>query len=58
MLPYMRGVSLKLSVDPEDKLTSAVKRMLLYNTDRVAVIKDGRAIGIIHLDDALKKLGL
>lgn len=58
MLPYVRGETLIYSVDPEDKLTNAVKRMLLYNTDRIAVVKNGRVIGMIYLEDALKKLGL
>ena len=58
MLPYINGVSLELTVTPDDKLTTAVKRMLLYNANRIAVIKRNRPIGTIKLDDALNKLGL
>ena len=58
MQPYMQDVSLKFSVGPEDKLTKAVKRMLFYNTNRILVVQNDRPVGIIRLEDALKKLGL
>ncbi|MBU4317208.1 MAG: hypothetical protein KKF30_08040 [Proteobacteria bacterium] len=58
MLAYETGVSLKFSVEPEDKLTQAVERMLLYNATQIAVIKNSSVVGMIRLGDALKKLGL
>jgi CBS domain-containing protein len=58
MLPYETGVSLKFSVEPEDRLAHAVERMLLYNATRIAVVENGSVVGMIHLGDALKKLGL
>jgi hypothetical protein len=58
ILPYAHGVSLKFSVEPEDRLTHAVERMLLYNATRIAVVENGSAVGMICLEDALKKLGL
>ena len=58
MRPYTGEVSLKFSVEPEEKLTNAVKRMLLYNANRIVVVRNNFPVGILQLDDALKKLGL
>ncbi len=58
MRPYTEEVSFKFSVGPEDKLTNAVKRMLLYNANRIVVVNNSVPVGILQLEDALKKLGL
>ena len=58
MRPYAREVTLNFTVAPEDKLTTAVERMLRYNTNRIAVVRNHRPVGVIRLADALKKLGL
>jgi predicted transcriptional regulator len=58
MLPYAQGVSLKFSVEPEDRLALAVERMLLYNATQIAVVEKDSVVGRIQLGDALKKLGL
>ena len=56
--PYSPGVCLDHAVQPEDRLTQAVKTMLSLGTKRIAVIRNGRPIGIIRLEDALARLGL
>ncbi len=58
LLPYTPGVDLDHAVQPEDRLTYAVKTMLALGIKRIAVIRNGRPVGIIRLDDALARLGL
>lgn len=58
MRPYVQGVSLKVTVAPEDRLTHAVKRMLLHNSRIIAVLQKDLPVGILRLEDALKQLGL
>ena len=58
MKPYTQGISLKIAAKPEDKLTDAVQRMLTYNASRMVVVRKNKPIGVITLEDALRKLGL
>jgi predicted transcriptional regulator len=58
MRPYVQGISLKITVAPDDKLTHAVKRMLLHNASQIAVVQKDLPVGILRLEDALKQLGL
>ncbi|MBC2715920.1 MAG: CBS domain-containing protein [Desulfobacteraceae bacterium] len=46
------------TVTPEDKLIYAVELMLEKNIKSVSVVRSGRPIGMVRLEDALKKLGL
>ena len=56
--PMEKDVPLQPSVGPGDPITHAVELMLKKNLRRIAVIEETRPIGMISLDDALKKLGL
>jgi hypothetical protein len=58
LLPYSPAVGLDHAVQPEDRLTQAVKTMLSLGVKHIAVIRSGRPIGIIRLEDALTRLGL
>ncbi len=58
LLPYTPGICLEYAVAPEDKLTHAVKTMLLHDIHRIVVLRNGKPVGIIRLEDALEKLGL
>ena len=40
-----------VTVTPEDTITVALKKMLEYNIRRLAVIKDGKLVGIVSLVD-------
>lgn len=52
------NLSLKPSVSAEDKITDAIEVMLKNDLNRIAVIQEGTIVGMIRLEDALKKVGL
>ena len=58
LLPYRKETSIKYTVTPEDDVIYAVELMVGHNMKQIAVVRNGRPIGMIRLDDALKKLGL
>ena len=58
ILPFTPGVCLDYAVTPDDKLTHAIQTMLSHGINRIVVVRNGKPIGIIRLDDALEKLGL
>jgi CBS domain-containing protein len=58
LMPFTSGMNLDYAVTPEDRLTHAVQLMLFYGINRIAVVKNGRPMGIVRLEDALEKLGL
>jgi CBS domain-containing protein len=58
MLPYKQGLPLSPCLTAHDPITHAVKVMLKYEMNQIAVVRNIRPIGMIRIDDALKKLGL
>ena len=58
LLPYRKETPLDYTVTPEDKVVYAVELMVDHNMKMIAVVRSGRPIGMIRLEDALKKLGL
>ena len=58
LLPCGKQTPEGYTVTPDDKVTSAVELMLEKNIKCISVVRNGRPIGMIRLDDALKKLGL
>ena len=58
VIPYVTGVPLEPSVAMDDKIITAIERMVNNNVKHIAVVRQGRAIGLIRLEDALKELGL
>jgi len=56
--PMEEEITLKPFVGPEDRITEAIEVMLRNDLKRIAVIEGTRPVGMITLDDALKKLGL
>lgn len=58
ILPYRKTISADLSVTPEDRLTYAVELMVTNNLKVIAVKRGNRPVGMIRLNDALRKLGL
>jgi CBS domain-containing protein len=58
LLPYRKEMPTYYTVMPEDKVIYAVELMVDHNMKTIAVVRNGRPIGMIRLEDALKKLGL
>ena len=58
LLPYQRGLAVTPSVSLEDKVIDAVALMAELGLTEVAVVRNGRAIGRIRMDDSFKRLGL
>lgn len=58
VIPIEEGLALKPSVGPDDKITEALEVMLKNDLNRVAVISGNEVVGMIRLEDALKKVGL
>lgn len=58
LLPCRKDMPINYTVTPEDKLIYAVELMLEKNIKSVSVVRSGRPIGMVRLEDALKKLGL
>ena len=56
--PYEDGIPLYPSVHSEEKLAYAVELMLSNNIKTITVVMNRRPIGVIHLRDALEKLGI
>jgi CBS domain-containing protein len=58
IIPIEEGVALRPYVGPEDRVTEALEVMLKNDLKRVAVISGNEVVGMIRLEDALKKVGL
>lgn len=53
-----KDVAPQPSVYSDDKITDAIEVMLKSNLKRIAVTDGNRIVGMIKLEDALKKVGL
>jgi predicted transcriptional regulator len=58
IVPVEQGLSPEPAVAPEDRITEALEVLLENNLKQIAVVRDGQAVGMMRLEDALKKLGL
>lgn len=58
ILPYKKGLPLNPSLTAQDRITDAVRVMLEYEIEEIAVMHRIRPIGRVRIDDALKKLGI
>lgn len=58
LLPFRNEVPTDYTVTPDDKVIYAVELMVDHHIKQIAVVRNDRPIGMIRLDDALKKLGL
>ena len=56
--PYRGDVPLDLSVEINDKIIDAVELMVENDLNQIPVVRNRQAVGMIRLEDALKKLGL
>lgn len=58
VVPVEKDLSCKLSVSADDKITDAIEIMLKNDLNRIAVTVKDTIVGMIRLEDALKKIGL
>jgi len=58
ILPYRADIPLNPWVSVDDRLTEAIRRMLDFDAHCIAVMRNDRPIGVVRLEDALKKIGL
>jgi CBS domain-containing protein len=56
--PYKEGVPHDPSVHMGDRIIDAIELMVRNNLKCIAVLKNQRPIGIVHLEDAFQKIGL
>ncbi len=58
IIPIKEGIPLKPCVGPEDRITDALEVMLKNDLKQIAVVQEDVVLGMINLEDALKKVGL
>jgi CBS domain-containing protein len=60
--PIIRPCSADLPVEPSvgigEKITRAIELMVSHEVNRIAVVRNRRAIGMIRLEDAFHEIGL
>ena len=58
VVPLEKDVSAEPFVRPEDRITEALEIMLKNDLKRIVVKKGADVVGMIRLEDALKRVGL
>jgi hypothetical protein len=58
LLPLTEELPLEPSVGTGEKITRAIELMVSHNLNRIAVVRNRRAIGMIRLEDAFLEIGL
>ena len=58
ILPFKKEVPVRPFVVMKDPIIHAVEVMLKNDLKTIAVVRYDRPVGIVRLEDALKKLGL
>lgn len=58
LLPYSGRLPLEPAVSAEDRITRAIELMVEHDLSCMAVVRNGRPIGMVRLGDAFKALGL
>ncbi len=58
IMPYQGGVPLKPRVSMDERITEAIRKMLVWDVRRIAVVRKNRPVGLVRLEDALKEIGL
>jgi CBS domain-containing protein len=60
--PIIRPCSADLPFEPNvgigEKITRAIELMVSHNLNRIAVVRNRRAVGMIRLEDAFHEIGL
>lgn len=55
---YKEGMPLDHTVDINTKITYAIEQMVKNNLKNIVVLKEGKPVGTVCLNDALKHVGL
>jgi hypothetical protein len=59
--PIIRPCTEELPLEPSvgigEKITRAIELMVSHNLNRIAVVRNRRAIGVIRLEDAFQEIG-
>ena len=58
VISYREGVALDPSVTMDDKVVDAIELMVKNDLNSIAVVRSGRPVGMVRLEEALHKLGL
>jgi CBS domain-containing protein len=58
VIPIDKGLPSDPSVGPDDRITEALEIMVENDLKQIAVVEKGQVVGMITLEDALKKVGL
>ena len=58
ILPFKKEVPVRPFVTMKDTIIHAVELMLKNDLKTIAVVRYDRPVGMVRLDDALKRLGL
>jgi hypothetical protein len=58
MQPFQGCVPLHPSVSTDERITRAIELMVRFNLKCIVVTRGARPIGMIHLADAFRELGL
>jgi CBS domain-containing protein len=58
LLPLTEELPLEPSVATGEKISRAIELMVSHNLNRIAVVRNRRAIGMIRLEDAFQEIGL
>jgi CBS domain-containing protein len=60
--PIIRPCAADLPLEPSvgigEKITRAIELMVNHNLNRIAVVRNRRAVGMIRLEDAFHEIGL
>jgi CBS domain-containing protein len=56
--PCTDDLPLEPSVGIGEKITRAIELMVSHNLNRIAVVRNRRAVGMIRLEDAFQEIGL
>jgi CBS domain-containing protein len=60
--PIIRACTEDLPLEPSvgfgEKITRAIELMVSHNLNRIAVVHNRRAVGMIRLEDAFQQIGL
>ena len=58
VIPFVEGTPLVPAVGLSTRIVIALSIMTDIDVERIAVIENGRAIGIVRIEDSLRAMGL
>jgi CBS domain-containing protein len=58
LLPLTDNIPTTPCVGTATKITQAIEIMIERNVNKIMVVRDDKPVGVIHLEDAMKELGL